>query len=127
MPGDHRKLSERLQNLRDDAAYADAVRCRLKGHLAGLVGLEQELWREAAGTLGAQGRRLEKTLDALREIEARFARSPSDQLYAEHAVQRAEAERVLNNLRIQREALGLRNHRELEERYAIPPRLRRTV
>jgi hypothetical protein len=93
--------------------------------VSGLVGLEQEIMREAAASLGRQGERLETALRAMKELEIEFARAPSDALIAAHQAERLEAERVLYHLKIQREALGLRNHRELERRYVVPGRLQK--
>ena len=103
-----------------DAQYLDAVKSRLSPRASGLIGLEKELMREAAATLGRQGERLERAFERLRELELAFARTPSPALVSQHEDARAEAERLLLHLKIQREALGLRNHGELEHRYPLP-------
>jgi len=118
------RVAERIQESQPDGGYLDAVRSRLGRKVEGLVAIEQELLREAAASLGRQGARVERALATLRELEREFANEPSEALVERHQAERAEAERALWNLRIQREALGLRSHRELERRYPLPGKLR---
>ena len=119
-----RKLAQRLEEIQPQGSYVDALKSRLNPRVTGLVGLEQEILREAALSLGRQGQRLERALAALRKLEREFVRAPSEALLVAHQAERREAERLLYYLKIQREALGLRNHRELERRYAVPAPLR---
>lgn len=77
---------------------------------------EKEIVAEKAATLGRAGERLEAALrraielhDALRETPAGEARARA-----------LEARRILI---IQREAIGLRNHRLVDQQFPEPPRL----
>ena len=124
MTGPARRVAERLQDLQPEDRYLDAVRSRLGRKVQGLVAIEQEILRETAASLGRQGARVERALATLQEIELAFAQAPSQALVDRHEAERAEAERALWHLRIQREALGMRNHRELERRYPVPRPLR---
>jgi hypothetical protein len=118
------RLAQRLEEIQPQGSYVDALKSRLNPKVTGLVGLEQEIAREAALSLGRQGERLERALAALHKLERTFLRAPSEALVTAHQALRREAERLLWNLKIQREALGLRNHRELERRYRVPAPLR---
>ena len=124
MTGPARRVAERLEGVQAEDSYLDAVRGRLGPKVQGLVAIEQEILREAAASLGRQGARVERALATLRELELAFERQPSQALADRHDAERAEAERALWHLRIQREALGMRNHRELERRYPLPRQLR---
>jgi hypothetical protein len=91
--------------------------------------IDEEIRREKAAALGRAGERLEEALrettefgrrlDAIVEGEAR--RELVDAYEA--ARQRAQAARYA--LVIQREAIGLRNHRDLDRLFPEPPRRRR--
>jgi hypothetical protein len=118
------RLAERLESLESDGDYVDAVKARLNPRVAGLVGIQQELVREAAASLGRQGARLERALRNMQDIELAFLRTPTEALAAAHQAEHKEAERLLCNLKIQREAWGLCDHRELDRRYPLPRRLK---
>jgi hypothetical protein len=79
--------------------------------------LEKELQRERATSLGRAGAQLEHALAAWRKAAANGeAETKGD----DRAELRKEAQKRLWYLIVQREALGLRRHRELYELYAIP-------
>ena len=80
----------------------------------GLELLEGEILAEKAAALGRIVAKLDKTLAAL-DVEKSVAR---------HRALRAEAKKYYWYLVVQREALGFRNHRELERFYPIPPPLK---
>jgi hypothetical protein len=124
MAGAARRVAERLEGTQPDDRYLDTVRTRVGRKVEGLAAVEQEILREAAASLGRQGARVERALATLRELELAFAEAPSEALAERHEAERVEAERALWHLRIQREALGMRNHRELERRYPVPRQLR---
>lgn len=124
MTGPARRVAERLEGVPPEDGYLDAVRSRLGRKVQGLVAIEQEILREAAASLGRQGARVERALATLHELELAFEQEPSQALADRHEAERAEAERALWHLRIQREALGMRNHREVERRYPLPRQLR---
>jgi hypothetical protein len=73
--------------------------------------LEGELQKERASSLGRAGAALEQALAAWREAHSNSGSA---------AVAKAEAQKRLWYLVVQREALGLRRHRELYELYGIP-------
>ena len=80
----------------------------------GLELLEGEILAEKAASLGRIVFKLEKTLEAL----------AAEKSAAKHRALRAEAKKYYWYLVVQREALGFRNHRELERYYRIPPPLK---
>ncbi|HUP36539.1 MAG TPA: hypothetical protein VNC82_13970 [Candidatus Limnocylindria bacterium] len=88
---------------------------------------EKEIVAEKAATLGRAGERLEAALrraielhDALRETPAGEARARASERYRQARTRALEARRILI---IQREAIGLRNHRLVDQQFPEPPRL----
>ena len=86
----------------------------------------EEIAREKAATLGRAGERLEAALAevaerarAWRAAEAARARAELSAAYA-RAWHAAEATR--QTLLIQREAVGLRHHRDMDVQFPRPPR-----
>jgi hypothetical protein len=73
--------------------------------------MEKELQRERAASLGRAGAQLEQALVAWRNAQAKGG---------DTGELRKEAQKRLWYLIVQREALGLRRHRDLYELYAIP-------
>ena len=90
---------------------------------------EREIAAEKAATLGRAGERLEAALREVAVVHARFvtARSPEEcaRLAGEHERARQAVLVARRTLLIQREALGLRNHRVVDQLYPEPPRLKR--
>jgi hypothetical protein len=70
------------------------------------LSIERELQQERATSLGRAGEKLEAAMKQWRESGA--------------APARAEAQKRLWYLVVQREALGLRRHREVYELYGVP-------
>lgn len=93
----------------------------------GLKRTEREIMGEKAATLGRAGERLEAALREVAVITASFmtARSPEERarLANEHERARQAALVARRTLLIQREALGLRQHRVVDQLYPEPPRL----
>ena len=88
---------------------------------------EKEILAEKAATLGRAGERLEAALrlatelhDALRDAPAGDARERARERYRQARAGVLEARRILI---IQREAIGLRNHRLVDQQFPEPPRL----
>jgi hypothetical protein len=86
----------------------------------------EEIAREKAVTLGRAGERLEATLATVAEA-ARALRGGADPVARERlaaaydaAWRAAEAARL--TLVIQREAVGLRHHRDVDQQFPRPPR-----
>ena len=81
--------------------------------------LDYEIAQEKASTLGRLGRALEAALAALREFDAqRASRRPSARNARRALV--AEAGHALWLFVVQREALGLRDTRQLMRDYRVP-------
>ena len=88
---------------------------------------EREIVQEKAATLGRAGERLEAALATLAEVAATWRAAVNDgdartRLAAEyeHAWRMAETARL--TLLIQREAVGLRHHRDVDAQFPRPPR-----
>jgi hypothetical protein len=86
---------------------------------------EKEILAEKAATLGRAGERLEAALRACAETRASLegaadARAREDALarYRQARTRALEARRILI---IQREAIGLRNHRLVDQQFPEPP------
>ena len=91
--------------------------------------IEKEIVAEKAAALGRAGERLEAALHEAREVAARLISGGPDadrgalaRAY-EQARKRAQAARTA--LLIQREALGLRHHRVVDQIFPEPPTLDR--
>jgi hypothetical protein len=78
---------------------------------AGTDGIRQEIMAETAGSLGHQGRMVEKTMAALRAFEG-----PAEE---RQVLVKAGAKAVYAYF-VQREACGMRNHRDVIQFYGIP-------
>lgn len=107
-----------------------------------LQAIEAEIRREKAKALGRPGERLEDALNALESARASFAeiearlrhmsnppeeaaslREAREQLAARLAVCHDQADLVYQYLIIQREAVGVRSHLDVERSYRISERL----
>jgi len=96
--------------------------------------IEQEIRQAKAEALGRAGERLDAVLARLaaadRDLERLTAEATRDPVLRGQIVRdtvardrlRDEAVRLRHALVIQREAIGLRRHGSVEERYPIPPR-----
>lgn len=92
-----------------------------------LLPVEVEFQREKASGLRRTGDKLEELLAQLdqAEREVRAQTGPARAaLFARYRAVRLEAEKQRWNLMVQREACGLRNHKELDYRYPMPPPLK---
>ena len=81
--------------------------------------LDYEIAQEMASTLGRLGRALEAALAALRDHDARLVEHSAEALHARRALV-AEASRALWHFVVQREALGLRDSRQVMRDYRVP-------
>jgi hypothetical protein len=81
--------------------------------------LDYEIAQEKAATLGRLGRVLEAALAALREFDAQPREA--DQRKHERRALVAEAGHAQWMFVVQREALGLRDSRQLMRDYGVPP------
>lgn len=77
---------------------------------------EKEIVAEKAATLGRAGERLETALRLAAELHDALREAPA----GESRERALEARRILI---IQREAIGLRNHRLVDQQFPEPPRL----
>ena len=83
-------------------------------------GLEYEIAQEKASALGRLGRALEAALDSLRAFDAAVI-EPSIEARRERRVLVAQASHALWLFVVQREAIGLRDSRQLMRDYRVPP------
>ncbi len=87
--------------------------------------LQEEILREKAAVLGRAGERLEAALDEARALgdvldtEADPARRPA--LLREYEAARRRVAAAREMLVIQREAIGLRHHRDVDRQFPEPP------
>jgi hypothetical protein len=97
--------------------------------LAADSAMVSELNRERASGLGRTGRLLEEAIAACAELRTRLDGVPPgprrDALLSEYRAQRAEAEKQRWNLEVQREAMGLRRHADLDTFFPRPPAITR--
>lgn len=111
---------------RDTSAYPEfSGLAALRGDFAAL---QRELIEEAAHSMGSSARRLETSLATLQRLDEALACLDSAELEQRRdLVQRFNVARDevllrLHYVQIQREALGLMRHTELEKHYPVPPR-----
>ncbi|WP_257459991.1 hypothetical protein [Archangium lipolyticum] len=99
-----------------------------KAPIGGALAIEVALKAEAANSLKALGHRLDRQLTELRQLgEQVMALAPGevrDKRLAEYEEKRRDAEYRKWTLIVQREAMGLFNHEDVEEIYGVPPKLR---
>lgn len=92
----------------------------------GLRKVEREIVGEKAAALGRAGERLEEALAALRAVtralEEAEADSRRDALRDRYDAARARARTARLHLLIQREAVGLRSHRVVDQQFPEPAR-----
>ncbi|NOK20525.1 hypothetical protein [Corallococcus carmarthensis] len=92
-----------------------------------LLPVEVDFQRERASGLRRSGDKLEDALALLAQAEKELRALHGLARMERYAAYRAlwkEAERLRWNLTVQREACGLRNHRDLDHIYPLPPLLR---
>jgi hypothetical protein len=86
--------------------------------------IKAEIVREKAAALGRAGERLEAALEAVaaiaRRLDASADAAEQTRLLGEYAAARARALEARLTLVIQREALGVRQHRVVDERFPEP-------
>ena len=82
--------------------------------------LDYEIAQEKASTLGRLGRALEAALAALRDFDAQ-PRDPSADTKQARRTLVADAGHALWLFVVQREALGLRDSRQVMRDYRVPP------
>jgi hypothetical protein len=92
----------------------------------GFEQLEQEIVKEKAAALGRAGERLEAALDEARTlgaaIDAEAEPRRRRQLLDEYDAVRRRAAAARLMLLVQREAIGLRWHRDVDQQFPEPPR-----
>jgi len=88
--------------------------------------VEREIVQEKAATLGRAGERLEAALAAARALGDALdaARDPArrETLLREYETARRQAAAARQMLLIQREAIGLHHHRDVDRQFPEPPR-----
>jgi hypothetical protein len=98
-----------------------------KAPIGGTLAIEVALRAEAANSLKALGHRLDRQLTELKQLGQQvraMAPGPArEKKLAEYSEKRRDAEYRQWTLIVQREAMGLFNHEDVEEIYRIPPKL----
>jgi hypothetical protein len=119
-----------VRELRDagyESPYLDRLRARHDVYAA-QEQLEKELIREMAAALGRAGEKVDVALLRLelagRALAAATHPDERERLATEFNTRRAEAIKVRHELRIHREAVGIRRNDDLDREYPIPPRAR---
>ena len=88
--------------------------------------INAEITQEKAAALGRAGERLEAALAPATELRRRLDLATTDEeqerLLAEYESARLRAVHARTALLIQREALGLRNHRIVDQQFPEPPK-----
>ncbi len=99
----------------------------MSGREEALQRTEKEILAEKAATLGRAGERLEAALalaaERRRALEQAPDASSQDEALARYRQARARALDARRTLIIQREAIGLRTHRVVDQQYPEPPAL----
>lgn len=110
-----------------ESPYLERLRSRL-GVGRAFETLEKEIAREMASALGRAGERVDQALLRLEiaDLEIAAARDGAERRRRVERFNqlRREALRARHDLQIQREAIGIRRNRILEQVYPIPPRRR---
>ena len=92
----------------------------------GFERLEKEIRGEKAAALGRAGEKLEAALAATAELGQALDRESDparrEALLAEYESARRRAVAARTMLLIQREAIGLRHHRTVDQKFPEPPR-----
>jgi uncharacterized protein DUF6665 len=123
-------MSERIRSLLGRVAASEGssspidrdLRERLP-NTGSISALEREIASEIASSLGRAGSKLELAIERAVAARAAIEGAGSAQrqgLIDAYDAARAEAERRLRDLLIQREAIGLRRHGDVRQRYVIP-------
>lgn len=97
----------------------------MSGREEALQRTEKEILAEKAATLGRAGERLEAALALVAERRRALEQAPDayarDEALARYRQARARALDARRTLIIQREAIGLRTHRVVDQQYPEPP------
>lgn len=105
--------------------YPASPSLSLRGRAHALQEIEAEIRQEKAETLRRAGERLEDALNALESARAAIGGIEArEQLAARLAVCRDLAHLAYQYLIIQREAVGVRSHLDVERSYRVSERLR---
>ncbi|MBU8895059.1 hypothetical protein KRR26_05560 [Corallococcus sp. M34] len=95
--------------------------------ISALLPVEVELQKERASGLRRTGDKVEKALESLAQAEQALRASTGaarEACLVRYRERYQEAERQRWNLMVQREAVGMRNHRDLDVVYPMPPKWR---
>ncbi|MFI5375932.1 MAG: hypothetical protein ACHQ8D_14985 [Candidatus Rokuibacteriota bacterium] len=99
----------------------------MSGREEALQRTEKEILAEKAATLGRAGERLETALALVAERRQALEEAPDgsarDEALARYRQARTRALDARRTLVIQREAIGLRTHRVVDQQYPEPPAL----
>ena len=119
-----------VRELRDagyESPYLDRLRAR-HDVAAAQEQLEKEIVREMAEALGRSGEKVDVALLRLdvagRALAAAVDPAARARLADAYSARRDEALRARHELRIHREAVGIRRNETLDREYPIPPKMR---
>ena len=120
-----KRILEDLKEQRLDERQLERIARRVDLARGGDGGLERELIAEMARSLGRVTRRLTDALARLDDLGRAIDAAPDPAaraaLVADFNRRRAEAARARWELLVQREALGLRRHDDVDAHYPLPP------
>ena len=109
----------------DVGRLVEARRLATKRGNSALDALRREILGEISASLGRAEEHILKSLARLKALEVELDTEPSvrarSSILQDYAHERALLQRRRWELEVQREALGLRHHAILEEKYPIPP------
>jgi hypothetical protein len=99
----------------------------LKMDLQRASGWEAELNKERAGALGMTARKLEDLLERCQSLKVEIDKATTsamrELLLRDYREAREESEKQRWNLCVQREAMGLRQHQDVERYWPTAPKL----
>jgi hypothetical protein len=117
--------SEGAGRPRERNVTVDAV-MSLKSELQRASAWEAELNKERAGALGITAKKLEDLLERCQTLKAELERATGpmrELLLRDYREAREESEKQRWNLCVQREAMGLRRHEDVERFFPTAPKL----
>lgn len=122
----YKSIVQKLKSEGFESPYLDRLAERVDAEEEELR-LEVEIRREVASALGRTGAKVDRAfleLDRARVAMETAASGPErDAALAWYRTARAEAEAARLDLRIHREAVGIRRNDDLSRLYPLPPRL----
>lgn len=121
LPEHLRHILERSERAGVQSVHPDRLRQRVQ-RVYGYGDIHAELAEEMANALGRTAAHVDAALlDCAIHAQEMATRGDSPELRAAYREARRRAQRALRDLMIHREALGMYDHRRVEEEYPLPP------